>query len=275
MKYIKFTILFCFVGTLCAFGTEKVEKTCLQTTTSQHHQVAIAHTQSGDIQVGIVQLWDNGPWFAEFNVGAKDVYDVGGYFTWGGVEDRDLSTFTMTQQDIQGTPKDAATVSWGSEWVMPSSKEIQALLDNCECLWYEGGTSRLSGLIFKGKNLYSQDSIFFPLTGNYTRENDVCFGEQWAMYWTSTPYDIRCDVGPCHYCLFFTNGSTIPVMDKELDCEMMVESIPVRAIYRGEVFSVKSVADTNSTLPTKHIVNGRLLINTNSQTFDALGREQR
>ena len=249
MKYIKFTILFCFVGILCAFGTEKEEKTCLQTTTSQHHQVAIAHTQSGDIQVGIVQLWDNGPWFAEFNVGAKDVYDVGGYFTWGGVEDRDLSTFTMTQQDIQGTPKDAATVSWGSEWVMPSSKEIQALLDNCECLWYEGGTSRLSGLIFKGKNLYSQDSIFFPLT--------------------------RCDVGPCHYCLFFTNGSTIPVMDKELDCEMMVESIPVRAIYRGEAFSVKFVADTNSTLPTKHIVNGRLLINMKDLTFDALGREQK
>lgn len=243
---------------------------------AQHRQVAIANTQNGDIQVGVVQLWDNGPWFAEFNVGATNPSEIGGYFTWGGVVDRDYMTRAYNDHDIQGTEEDAATVCWGSNWMMPSSNEMQGLFDHCDYSWLNTEATDSVGIIFRGKNQYVNDSVFFILTGRFEHGQKIVQTDQLGQYWTSTPGETTCQDGPGHHCLYFRKGrgAMDPFIDKQ---GADAESVPVRAIYRGDSFFITSIPMDFKMLSnsTKHLINGQLLINTNGQTFDALGRELR
>lgn len=101
-----------------------------------------------------IQLWDNGPKFAEYNVGVTDgkSESVGSYFTWS---------------------TDIAKVQWGNSWRMPTSDEFNALLTNCT---YTNTTkNNVSGLLFTGKDEYSFYSIFLPLASHY--------------YWSATQAD--------------------------------------------------------------------------------------
>lgn len=239
---------------------------------AQHRQIAIAHTQKGDIQVGIVQLWENGPWFAEFNVGATNPNEIGGYFTWGGVVDRDTKTHATNDHDIQGTEEDAATVCWGDEWMMPSSDEMQGLLDNCDDSWLKTDETDSVGIIFKGKNQYDNDSVFFILTGLIGYGQKIFLKDEIGLYWTSTPGETTSEYGPGHHCLSFRKGNWArePFIDKH---GAATEPIPVRAIYRGENFLSAHAPSATPSIPTKQIVNGRLFITTDGQTFDVLGRE--
>ena len=101
-----------------------------------------------------IQLWDNGPKFAEYNVGVTDgkSESVGSVFTWS---------------------TDIAKVQWGNSWRMPTSDEFNALLTNCT---YTNTTkNNVSGLLFTGKYEYSSYSIFLPIASSY--------------YWSATQAD--------------------------------------------------------------------------------------
>lgn len=116
-----------------------------------------AAKRTGDIDVNWVQLWDNGPKFAEYNIGASSATDFGGSFEWSST--------------------DIATTQWGSKWRMPTQAELKELInsDNCVITWTDNynGTG-IAGRIFTGKDTaYASNSIFLPE----------------GYYWSSTSKD--------------------------------------------------------------------------------------
>lgn len=118
------------------------------------------------ISVKWVQLWKEGPKFAEYNVGITDgkAESYGGHYTWDA--------------------NDTATKLWGSNWRMPTSDELGALLTNCTCEWTT--QNGVSGLLCTGKNTYSSNSIFLPAAG-YLYGGEVYSQGSSGSYWSSTP----------------------------------------------------------------------------------------
>ena len=135
-------------------------------------------------KVNWVQLWQDGPRFAEFNVGATAIYEYGGYYAWGGLYNQSDDYYTS----IGPLPadRDVATQHWGSNWRMPTKAEMKALINNCVTTWtYNYQSTGKAGRVFTGKGDYAENSIFLPAAGSWTTYGgfeaiggDVC-------YWTS------------------------------------------------------------------------------------------
>ena len=167
---------------------------------------------------GGVQLWENGPYWAECNVGAATPEEYGYYFWWGDTvgyrrendawvaSDGSTSNFLF---NIDNTPTyskdnatlfargyidltgnlaaahDAAMAHLGSPWRMPTDAEFSALLDNCTTTWTR--QNGVYGRLVTGKGDYADKSIFLPATGyGYGSFIAIC-GSQ-GFYWSSTPY---------------------------------------------------------------------------------------
>ena len=166
-----------------------------------------------------VQLWKNGPYWAECNVGATMPEECGFYFWWGDtvgykrnasdngwVSVKDGSSFSFysgncpthgksnSQLQSEGyidltgnlvAAYDAATAHLGAPWRMPTDAEFSALISNCETMW----TTRngVYGRLVKGKGNYSSKSIFLPAAG---RGRGVYLRSLGALgnYRSSTPH---------------------------------------------------------------------------------------
>lgn len=167
---------------------------------------------------GGVQLWENGPYWAECNVGATKPEEFGYYFWWGDtagykrnasndgwVSVRGNTGFSFSsgncptygknnfllQSDgyIDATGNlvaahDAATTHLGLPWRMPTDAEFSALIDNCTTTW----TTRngVFGRLVTGKGAYSSKSIFLPATGN-GRGSGLKYLGSCGYFWSSTP----------------------------------------------------------------------------------------
>lgn len=115
--------------------------------------------RTGDIDVKWVQLWANGPKFAEYSVGAEDETKAGTRISFA---------------EAIATGDDYV---WGANWCTPSKEDLEELLKaatnegstkvKCE-LYYEfknPGDPRpaFSGLKFTGlEEGYTENSVFFP-----------------------------------------------------------------------------------------------------------------
>ena len=167
--------------------------------------------------VGGVQLWQDGPYWAECNLGAKRPEESGHFFWWGGTAayeyadgswraaDGSAGGFSFTDASCPTCGKkaadletkgyldadgnltadhDAAAVLLGSPWRMPTAAEYEALTENCTGEW----TVRFGvrGRLLRGKGDYASRSVFFPASG---------FGDGTSLgqvggigrYWSSTP----------------------------------------------------------------------------------------
>lgn len=141
-----------------------------------------------------VQLWANGPYWAEFNVGATRPEEFGYYFWWGdtvgykrnpsgngwvSVKDGSSFSFSSANCPAHGKSKsellsmnyidskgnlnarhDAARAHCGAPWRMPTSAEISALIDNCDIEWI--ARNGVNGHLVTGRGAYASKSIFFP-----------------------------------------------------------------------------------------------------------------
>lgn len=168
---------------------------------------------------GGVQLWTDGPYWAEYNVGAARPEECGYYFRWGDtvgfkrnasnsgwVSVADGSSFyfsifsgnltyekNISQLKLAGcidstgnlvAAHDAATAHHGVLWRMPTAAEFSALICNCTFT----GTVRngVSGVLVSGKGKYASKSIFFPVTG-FGHESYIANADSMIGYWSSTP----------------------------------------------------------------------------------------
>ena len=68
---------------------------------------------------------------------------------------------------------------------MPTSDEIQALVDNCTTTWIT--TNGVSGQLVTGKGIYANRSIFLPATG-LGYDSRLYYPGSSGKYWSSTPY---------------------------------------------------------------------------------------
>ncbi len=156
--------------------------------TTGYAEVSSSADITGD-KVKWVQLWENGPKWAEFNVGAKSVGDDGGYYYWGMAIDQDPELkYYEGDGDIQGGPHDTAMNLWGENWQMPTDNDLTDLYDKCNVEWTSDykGTGK-AGNVFTGTGNYSGNSVFFPIAGFYAGE--VIYDET-GYYWSSTSYEV-------------------------------------------------------------------------------------
>ena len=164
-----------------------------------------------------VQLWENGPYWAECNVGASKPEEYGYYFWWGDtvgykrnasdngwVSVKDGSSYSFSDCPTYGKDNsslqsagyidstgnlvashDAATAHLGAPWRMPTDAEFSALISNCETIW----TTRngVYGRLVTGKGNYSSKSIFLPAAGFGTDSYLDYLGLR-GYYWSSTSY---------------------------------------------------------------------------------------
>lgn len=154
-------------------------------------EVALKHNK--------VQLWKDGPYWAETNIGAENPWDSGYYFWWGDTvgykyesniwvaSDGSSSSFQFSKDNpiCQQTYKkhnstllsegritancvlapeyDAAQVQWGGRWRMPTKQELDDLCDKCDWIWTT--VNGVSGYVAHGRDGYRSANIFFPTAG--------------------------------------------------------------------------------------------------------------
>lgn len=149
---------------------------------------AKAIINDNEVNVNWVQLWENGPKFAEYNVGATSATEYGGYYCWGSSVDQDRNIyFNKNNNELTGND-DTATKLWGSAWRMPTQAELQALIDNCDVQWTT--VNGVNGRKFTGKGDFASNSVFLPAAGYcyYSGGDGGVRGQGiYGYYWSSTP----------------------------------------------------------------------------------------
>ena len=135
----------------------------------------------------------SGTLWANMNVGATAPEDYGDYFAWGETEVKDLydetnyayyqnGNYVNIGDDIAGTEYDVAHVKWGGDWVMPTSDQVQELLDNTTS---EGTqVNGVNGRKFTSKAAGNSNSIFVPFSG-VRDDGDLYDAGYGGYYWSS------------------------------------------------------------------------------------------
>lgn len=183
------------------------------------------YSTGGDTpEVEAIQLWEGGPKWATFNLGATKPEEYGDYFSWG-----NLARFTKTGEKYHENPEnpndfreyywnvsaggkligdfesgdiryDAARFNWGGKWRMPTIEEIQYLTDanvsrpQNRLFTYTviddyNGTGIRGGLFTL--NADHTKTLFFPFAGN-TNKNQLGGVGTVGKYW-STGFDETLD----------------------------------------------------------------------------------
>ena len=77
-------------------------------------------------------------------------------------EEHGYNGFTDTLTILQASD-DAATANWGNVWRMPTTDELQEMIDNCELTWTT--QNDVNGMLFTSRS--NGNSVFLPATGTY------------------------------------------------------------------------------------------------------------
>lgn len=162
-----------------------------------------------DVEVtdlGGVQLWEGGPYWAECNVGASKPEEYGLYFWWGDTvghaggwpfDSSHCQTFNKSISELRSLgyidssgnlvfAHDAARKHLGAPWRMPIKEEMSALSSKCTTTW----TTRngVYGRLVAGKNAYESKSIFLPAAGNCFNSSVIKGIGSVGGYWSSSSY---------------------------------------------------------------------------------------
>ncbi len=180
MKKIIFTLL-ALVGTMSMNAQVMKGNTVVATyTAEQADNVVFMEATTGtakatiggeDVDVNWVQLWKNGPKFAEYNVFVSSDPEIG-------------NTMTFTEATMAG-----ADYVWGANWCTPSQDQMDELLkaatsdgsEKVKCEYTQENS--VWGFKFTGlTDGYTDNSVFFPSMGG-----DSQLGG--ARYWSATAAD--------------------------------------------------------------------------------------
>lgn len=209
-------------------------------------------SSAGRTSCGYVQLWENGPKWATFNVGAtitdyanlqigadartlddnKDqapyynTANVGGLYAWNNpnLNGRNDEWHSNVNTGIA----DIATTLWGSNWKTPTITQLQDLKDknNTTWTWCNGITTQyvkgciLMGYKVSGKGDYANKSIFLPAAGYFfSKGTKVALVCDYGFYWSSRSTNLNI--------LYFTSESYVGLID--YDCWEGLSVRPVLA----------------------------------------------
>ena len=90
---------------------------------------------------------------------------------------------------VLDTTDDAAYVNWGSSWRMPTSEQIEELIENTTSAWTQ--VEWVNGVLLTP--MANTNTLFFPVVGNADSDSVGGIGET-GSYWSrsldeSRPYD--------------------------------------------------------------------------------------
>ena len=164
-----------------------------------------------------VQLWEDGPYWAEMNIGANEPWESGYYFWWGDTvgykrendkwvaSDGSNSNFSfsanntptygksiselksegwITAEGVLAPEHDAAKKHCGGDWRMPTMQEFDDLNNKCDWSWTT--MNGVAGCLVRGRGDYASNSIFLPCAGNGRETSLNSAGSGYC--WSSVPY---------------------------------------------------------------------------------------
>ncbi len=186
MKAVKFLTLSLAVAALClgyaSCGDDDEDDDINEVSATEEWSISGSINGHDYVDLGLSVKW------ATCNVGADSPTDYGDYFAWGETTTKsqytegNSVTYAVSMGDISGKATyDAARANWGGTWRMPTSDEVDELINNCTTEW-----TTLSGV--KGRKVTGPNgnSIFLPAAGWRSGTSLNCTGEYY--YWSSTPY---------------------------------------------------------------------------------------
>lgn len=133
----------------------------------------------------------SGTKWADRNLGATSVTSFGSYYAYGETTSKQTFSDTNYKGDITfptiaGTGNDAATKKYGKGWSVPTQKQFQELLDNCE-----KSNAIVNGVFVIKLTGSNGNSIYLPYPPNKTimKAKDAANTKQLNEYWyNSTLY---------------------------------------------------------------------------------------
>ena len=183
----------------------------------------------------------SGTLWATCNIGANSPEEYGDYFAWGETEPKDnydLSSYKWCNGNLSMLTKyctkstfgyngfvdnkteldpedDAAYVNWGSSWRMPTTEQLQELIDNCSSVWTT--QNGVNGRFFTGPN---GNTTFWPAAGSRSA-GSLSYVDSVGGYWSRRIFSI----GPYSaYYLYFDSGN-----------------VGGRSIYRHYGYAVRAI----------------------------------
>ncbi|MGN1246173.1 MAG: hypothetical protein ACI4UN_06030 [Muribaculaceae bacterium] len=160
---------------------------------------ALANIDGVDTYVKYVQLWADGPRFAEFNLGETQTTGNSSQFLWGEIPEEPGFEYDGTEYDNGQLPAahDNATQLWGENWRMPTQAELAALHSNCTLSYVQ--IDGVWGFCYTGKGDFADKSIFLPA------DNGAQSGNGAAYYWSASSAPAVDDVDDRAYCLYLSD----------------------------------------------------------------------
>lgn len=163
-----------------------------------HVETPVSGTTDGHDWVDLAL--PSGTKWATCNIGSTYPEDYGIHYAWGEVisatirssEKNELEDERVTQNIAGDVRYDAATLTWGSAWTIPTKEQFEELLDNCTWEWTT--MCRRNG--YKVTSKINGNWIFIPAAGKFTRHVDYEYNipsdiDEYGVYWTATPAPIE------------------------------------------------------------------------------------
>jgi len=191
----------------------------------------------------------SGTKWATVNLGADSPEKLGGYYEWGGTnEARDdfYSGYSYSDNpDTLPANADAASVNWSDKWSMPTSAEMQELVENCTWTWTK--MNGVTGYLVSANS----KSIFLPAAGQgldwgYYYEGIDIYTK--GFYWTSS---ISADNTSTAAALYFQES------EHNMGNGSRSSGFSIRAIYKSAP-TVSTNFVSNMTISTATL-NGSIL----------------
>ncbi len=192
---------------------------------SKNGYVAGISPATADVQAVDLGLSSGIKW-ASCNIGAEKPEDYGNYYAWGEVlpkENYSWSTYKYTNGSDSTLTKycsnasygnndftdnkttldledDAAYMNWGGNWRMPTSVDVDELLDNCTWTW----TTQNDVNGYRVTSKTNSNSIFLPAAG-YRNETSFYYVGSYGHYSSSSLNESDPDY---EWCLGFYSSDT-------------------------------------------------------------------
>lgn len=150
------------------------------------------------VDMGLSVLWAN------MNLGAVSPAQTGDYFAWGETStknvlfyrqdyyfDKEYTEYSASGKTVLDPENDAAHVTWGGDWRMPTIDELAELFDESKTVWSYvnnygeeiNGVHCSSGMKITSK--LTNNSIFLKSTGYYNG-TELKYDDSEGLYWSST-----------------------------------------------------------------------------------------
>ena len=124
----------------------------------------------------------SGTRWASYNVGATKPEEYGGYYAWGETEEKNeytnenyLHEGKNLGSSISGTEYDVAHVKWGGNWLMPTRKQVEELINKCSHETVE--VNGVTCMKFVGQN---GNTIIMPMKKYEEDWGTECYSSYWS-----------------------------------------------------------------------------------------------